>query len=298
MDRFVAMNVFCKVVEAGSLAAAAERLDMSASAVSRQLAQLEALLDARLLNRSTRRISLTEHGRVYYERCLQLLADLEETEEMVGSATLSPRGTLRVTTSVGFGPVYLAPALGAFAGLYPGMRFDVQLADRPLDLVGEGLDLAIRIGRTAHPDLVARRIGSVRLITCASPAYLARHGVPAHPQALAGHACFAYAYAQESNLWTFQRAGEALCEVRFEAGISANNGGVLAELAAAGLGITRAPSFILQPLVAQGRLQAILTDWDGPELPIYAMYPSRKHLSARVRCFVDFMQDWLSRHMP
>ncbi len=298
MDRFVAMNVFCKVVEAGSLAAAAERLDMSASAVSRQLAQLEALLDARLLNRSTRRISLTEHGRVYYERCLQLLADLEETEEMVGSATLSPRGTLRVTASVSFGPIYLAPALGAFAGLYPGMRFDVQLADRALDLVGEGLDLAIRIGRAAHPDLVARRIGSVRLITCASPAYLARHGVPAHPQALAGHACFAYAYAQESNLWTFQRAGEAPCEIRFEAGITANNGGVLGELAAAGLGITRAPAFILQPLVAQGRLQAILTDWDGPELPIYAMYPSRKHLSARVRCFVDFMQDWLSRQMP
>ncbi|KAF7597800.1 MAG: LysR family transcriptional regulator [Candidatus Dactylopiibacterium carminicum] len=295
MDRFAAMNVFCKVVELGSLVAAAKHLEMSTSAVSRQLAQLEALLDARLLNRSTRRISLTENGRAYYERCLLLLADLEEAEEMVGNATASPRGTLRITAPVSFGASHLAPALGEFARRHPAMKFDVQLADRPLDLVEEGLDLAIRIGRAAHQNLVARRIGNVALLTCASSDYLARHGTPQTPRELSSHACFAYAYAQEPNQWRFQRGNETVQEISFDASIGANNGTVLAELAAAGLGITRAPDFILGPLVAEGRLQTILEEWPGPPLPIYAMYPSRKHLSARVRSFVEFMEGWLAR---
>ncbi|MDO6387527.1 LysR family transcriptional regulator [Uliginosibacterium sp. 31-12] len=295
MDRFAAMNVFCKVVELGSFAAAAEHLEMSTSAVSRQLAQLEALLDARLLNRSTRRLSLTENGRAYYERCLQLLAELEEVEEMVGNADASPRGTLRLTAPISFGATHLAPALGEFARLHPAMKFDVQLSDRPVDLIEEGLDLAIRIGRPAHQNLVARRIGSTRLLTCASPDYLARHGTPQSPQELTQHACFAYAYAEEANAWRFQRDAETELQVRFEASIGANNGTVLAELAAAGHGITRAPEFILGPYIASGRLKAILTDWPGPALPISAMYPSRKHLAARVRSFVSFMETWLAR---
>ncbi|MDQ7989325.1 MAG: LysR family transcriptional regulator [Candidatus Dactylopiibacterium sp.] len=295
MDRFDAMNVFCKVVELGSFAAAAERLDMSTSAVSRQLAQLETLLSARLLNRSTRRLSLTENGRAYYERCLVLLADLEEAEEMVGNATANPRGTLRLTASLGFGMSHLAPALGEFATRHPAMKFDLQLSDRTVDLVEEGLDLAIRIGQPGNQNLVARRIGTVRLITCASPDYLARRGTPAHPDELERHACLAYSYAPEANVWVFQRTGEEALRIRFDAAISGNSGSALAEIAAAGHGVTRAPAFILAPLVAQGRLVTVLEDWDGPGLPISAMYPSRRHLSARVRSFVSFMEDWLAQ---
>ena len=298
MDRFVAMSVFCKVVESGSFAAAAEHLDMSTSAVSRQVAQLEAVLDARLLNRSTRRISLTDNGRAYYERSLQLLADLEETEEMVGNAGASPRGTLRVTASIAFGASHLAPALGEFARLNPAMKFDVQLSDHTVDLVEEGLDLAIRVGQPGSHNLVARRIGMVPLMTCASSAYLASRGLPQHPGELAGHACLAYAYAAESKVWRFQRGNEEALRVSFETRMAANNGTVLAELAAAGLGITRAPDFVLAPFVRQGRLQVILPEWSGPELPISAMYPSRKHLSARVRSFVTFMEQWLAANPP
>lgn len=294
MDRFEAMHVFCKVVELGSFAAAADRLNMSTSAVSRQLAQLEALLSARLLNRSTRRISLTENGRAYYERCLLLLADLEEAEEMVGNASLNPRGTLRLTASISFGASHLAPALGEFARKYPEMKFDLQLSDRPLDLVEEGLDLAIRIGRQGSQNLVARRIGGVTLITCASAAYLAEHGTPQHPEELAHHACLAYSYAPDPEAWRFQGVTGDEFAVSFEAAITGNNGSALAEIAAAGRGVTRAPDFILGPLVTQGRLVRILPDWDNASMPIWAMYPSRRHLSARVRSFVSFLETWLA----
>lgn len=294
MDRFEAMQVFCKVVEVGSFAGAAERLGMSTSAVSRQVAQLETLIDARLLNRTTRRISLTENGSAYYERCLQLLADLEETEEMVGRNTASPRGTLRLTAPISFGASHLAPALGEFARLYPAMKFDVVLADRTIDLIEEGLDLAIRIGNLGSQNLVARRIGEAQGLICASPDYLARRGTPQVPEDLAEHDCLTYAYAAENNLWSFERQGESPRKVRVNGTVHANNGTVLGELAAAGLGISRGPDFILGPLVNDGRLQTIMHDWPTPALPIFAVYPSRKHLSAKVRSFVSFMESWLN----
>ncbi|MBS1209635.1 MAG: LysR family transcriptional regulator [Proteobacteria bacterium] len=294
MDRFEAMQVFCKVVEVGSFAGAAERLGMSTSAVSRQVAQLETLIDARLLNRTTRRISLTENGSAYYERCLQLLADLEETEEMVGRNTASPRGTLRLTAPISFGASHLAPALGEFARLYPAMKFDVVLADRTIDLIEEGLDLAIRIGNLGSQNLVARRIGEAQGLICASPDYLARRGTPQVPEDLAEHDCLTYAYAAENNLWSFERQGETPRKVRVNGTVHANNGTVLGELAAAGLGISQGPDFILGPLVNDGRLQMIMHDWPTPALPIFAVYPSRKHLSAKVRSFVSFMESWLT----
>lgn len=295
MDRFEAMQVFCKVVEVGSFAGAAERLDMSTSAVSRQVAQLEALLDARLLNRTTRRISLTENGRAYYERCLQLLADLEETEEMVGTHTTSPRGTLRLTAPISFGASHLAPALGEYARLHPAMKFDVVLADRAVDLIEDGLDLAIRVGNLGTQNLVARQIGRTRILLCASPAYLAARGAPQAPEDLANHDCLTYAYASNSNQWSFEHASEGSRQIRISGSIHANNGTLLGELAAAGLGITHAPDFILGPLVAQGRLVEILPGWRPASLAISAVYPSRKHLSAKVRSFVSFMEEWLAR---
>ena len=181
MDRFHAIAAFAKVVETGSFARAAERLGVSVSAVSRQVADLEAHLDSRLLNRTTRRLSLTESGRVFYERCVQLLADLEEAEQSAHAGTLKPRGTLRLTCGTTFGVRHLAPAMVGFIERFPEMRLDLELSDRTVDLVDEGFDVAVRIGNVGSQNLVGRKIGETRLICCASPAYLARHGEPKQP---------------------------------------------------------------------------------------------------------------------
>jgi DNA-binding transcriptional LysR family regulator len=295
MDRFEAMQVFCKVVEIGSFAGAADKMDMSTSAVSRQLAQLEAALNARLLHRTTRRISLTTSGQAYYERCLQLLADMAEAEELVGSNTIHPRGTLRLTAPLSFGASHLAPALGAFAQSYPDVRFDVMLADRLIDLTEEGLDLAIRIGSLGNQNMVARRIGSAKVLLCASPQYLEKRGLPRSPQELSTHDCLTYAYTSESDIWSFEHPSEAPCKIKVKGPVHANNGTVLAELAAAGMGITSAPDFLLAPFIQTGRLQPILVEWQKPSLPISGVYPSRKHLSAKVRTFLSFLENWLAQ---
>jgi len=296
MDRFEAMQVFCKVVEVGSFAGAADRLGMSTSAVSRMLAQLENLLEARLLNRTTRRISLTESGQAYYQRSLQLLADLAETEEMVSTNTASPRGTLRLTAPLSFGASHLAPALGVFARQHPNLKFEVMLSDRVVDLVEEGLDLAIRIGAIGNLNLVARKISSARQLLCASPDYLVRHTPPSTPEDLTQHDCLSYSYAADNNTWIFHNPQGIEQKIKVAGPVLANNGTVLAELAAAGLGITFAPDFIATPLIEDGRLQTLLPDWEPEPLPICAVYPSRRHLSAKVRSFVDFLGHWFSRN--
>ena len=204
MDRFHALTAFARVVETGSFARAAERLGVSVSSVSRLVADLEAHLDARLLNRTTRRLSLTESGQAFFERCVQLLADLEEAEVAVTAASIVPRGTLRLTCSATFGARHLAPAIAAFAARHPQMRFDVELSERMVDLVEEGFDLAVRVGETGSQNLVGRRIGTTRLVCCAAPSYLARHGEPREPEDLARHACLTYEYAPNRNVWTFR----------------------------------------------------------------------------------------------
>ena len=289
MDRFNALATFVKVVEQGSFARAADRLSVSTSAVSRQVAELEAHLDVRLLNRTTRRLSLTEAGQAFYERCVQLLADLEETESSVRSTAVEPKGTLRVTCGVTFGERYLAPAIAEFAGLHPQVSFDVDLSDRVVDLVEEGFDLAIRIGPVGNQALVSRRIGSTQFVCCASPAYLARHPAPVTPADLEQHACLGYTYAAVTSAWTFESRDGTRHTPRIVPRHRLNNGRMLAELAAAGLGIVLEPDFIVAPEVRSGRLQRLLTDYQPPRSPIAAVYPSRRHLSAKVRSFVDFL---------
>ena len=289
MDRFNALATFAKVVEQGSFARAADRLSVSTSAVSRQVAELEAHLDVRLLNRTTRRLSLTEAGQAFFERCVQLLADLEETESSVRSTALEPKGTLRVTCGVTFGERHLAPAIAEFAGLHPQVSFDVDLSDRVVDLVEEGFDLAIRIGAVGHQALVSRRIGSTQFVCCASPAYLVRHPAPVTPADLEQHACLGYTYAAVTNAWTFESRDGTRHTPRITPRHRLNNGRMLAEFAAAGLGIVLEPDFIVAPEVRSGRLQRLLTDYQPPRSPIAAVYPSRRHLSAKVRSFVDFL---------
>ena len=289
LDRLLAMTVFVKVVEQGSFARAAERLHMSTSAVSRHVAELEAHLDTRLLNRTTRRISLTESGQAYFERALHLLADLDETEAAVSSSTVTPRGTIRLTCSTSFGVPHLAPAIGAFQARYPDVRFDISASSRFVDLVEEGLDLAIRIGELGNPNLIARKIGSMRLISCASAEYLNRKGIPKHPDDLVNHNCFTYEYYSEKNQWRFQDRQKNEINVRIDGSVHANNGEMLAAIAVAGAGIALEPDFIVDPMLESGALVEILKNFRPAPYNIYAVYPSRRHLSAKVRTFVDFL---------
>jgi DNA-binding transcriptional LysR family regulator len=263
------------------------------------VADLEAHLQTRLLNRTTRRVSLTESGRAFHERSLQLLADLEEAEQEAARAAVIPRGTIRLTTSVNFGVRHLAPAIADFLAQHGEVRFDVSLSDRVVDLVEEGFDLAVRVGTAGSENLVARKLGETRLVPCAAPAYLAAHGAPEKPEDLERHNCFTYEYVIPRNVWRFQDATGREHAVRISGTLHSNNGDLLAEAAARGAGIVLEPAFIVGPDVRAGRLVPLLQDFMAPPLPIYAVYPSRKHLSAKVRRFVEFLiarfaqaQDW------
>ena len=289
MDRFHAITAFARVVEAGSFVRASERLDVSVSAVSRQVSELEAHLDARLLNRTTRRLSLTESGRVFYERCVQLLADLEEAEQSAGAGSVAPRGTLRLTCGTTFGTRYLAPAVAEFMERYPDMRFDVELSDRATDLVDEGFDAAVRIGAIGSQNLVGKKIGEMRLVCCAAPSYLARRGEPRTPEDLATHACLTYEYLPVKSVWPFRDREGRDRSTRVSGPVHANSGQFIATLAAEGVGIALEPDFIVGREVRAGRLVPILREFATPTSNISVVYPSRRHLSAKVRAFADFL---------
>ena len=299
MDRFQAYLVFAQVVELGSFSKAADHLGLSATAASRHVAELETHLQTRLLNRTTRRISLTESGRAFYERCVQLLADLEEAEQEASRAAVVPRGTIKLTSAVNFGVRHLAPAIAEFLAAHREVRFDVSLSDRIVDLVEEGFDLGIRIGAAGAEHIVARKLGETRLVPCAAPAYLAAHGAPQSPDDLERHNCFTYEYVTPKNVWRFRDPAGGERSVRVRGSLHSNNGDLLAEVAARGAGIVFEPAFIVGPDVRAGRLVPLLQDYVPAPVPIYAVYPSRKHLSAKVRLFVDFLvarfaqaQDW------
>jgi DNA-binding transcriptional LysR family regulator len=289
VDRFQGIQAFVAVVEHGSFARAAERLDRSVSAVSRDVAELEHHLDARLLNRTTRRLSLTETGRAFHERAVQLLADLEEAEQSASEGGVTPRGTLKLTCPITYGERVLAPVIAAFALRHPDVRLDVDLSDRIVDLVDEGFDVAIRIGAIRSQLLVARRIGAAALHCCASPGYLAKHGTPRTPEDLSRHACLTYEFAPSRNQWRFVAPDGGERVARIGGPIHANNGRMLAAFAVEGAGIVNEPDFIVAPEIAAGRLVPILADYAQPAIPIQAAYASRRHLSAKVRAFVDFV---------
>jgi DNA-binding transcriptional LysR family regulator len=290
MDRFHAITAFARVVEAGSFVRAAERLGVSVSAVSRQVGELEAHLDSRLLNRTTRRLSLTESGRVFYERCVQLLSDLDEAEQSAGAGAVRPRGTLRLTCGTTFGTRHLAAAIATFVASYPEMAFDVELSDRATDLVDEGFDAAVRIGAVGSQNLVARKIGETRLICCAAPAYLERRGEPKVPEDLAAHACLTYEYMPHKGVWPFRDPQGAQRDVRIGGPVHANSGRFLVALAVAGAAIVLEPDFVVGPEVRAGRLIPILRRYEPAPSGIYIVYPSRRNLSAKVRAFSEFLR--------
>jgi DNA-binding transcriptional LysR family regulator len=220
---------------------------------------------------------------------VQLLADLAEAEEEIGASAIVPRGTLKLTASISFGARYLAPAIEEFRRKHPELRFDIELSDRVVDLVDEGIDLAIRIGEIGSQALIGRRIGIAQMICCAAPSYLARNPAPRVPSDLAAHACLTYAYSSGGNVWRFVDASRAVHEVKASGPVHANNGEVLCALARAGVGVVLEPDFIVAADVRAGRLVALLPGYVAPAINIHAAYPSRRHLSAKVRVFIDFL---------
>jgi DNA-binding transcriptional LysR family regulator len=291
MDRYAAMLAFVRVVEAGSFARGAQRLRVSTSSASRLVAELEQHLGARLLNRTTRKLSLTEGGQAFYERCVQLLAELDEAEKLAGAAATSPAGTLRLTCPHNIAAGRVAPAIAGFVAKHPRMRFDVTVSDHNVDLVEEGYDLAIRIGGVGAERLVARKLGGVPLVLAAAPAYLQAHGRPQQPADLATHRALTYAYSPAPRLWRLRDASGGDHEVRIDGPLHANSGELLAAAAASGLGIVFEPEFTLAAALASGTLERVLPSHSAPQLDIWAVYPSRRHLSAKVRLFVDHLID-------
>jgi DNA-binding transcriptional LysR family regulator len=297
MDVFQAMRVFAKVVELESFSRAAERLGISATAASRQVADLEARLGVRLLHRTTRRLYLTDNGRGYYEQCAQILNDLDEAELAISSAAGRPQGLLRVAAPVSFGIQHLTPLFLDYMERYPEVKLDVSLADRMVDLVEEGYDLALRITQELKTTLVARTLAQMRLAVCAAPAYLERRGVPRTPEDLRHHECLCYTYDAIRGNWEFEGPTGRL-RVSVQGTFSTNNGDSLRAAALAGRGIIQEPTFQVGEDLRQGRLLRLLPEYPVPSLTLYAVYPSRRYLSPKVRTFVDFLVERIAEPLP
>lgn len=298
MDRFADMQIFVKVVEVGSISGAAEKLDIAKSAVSRRLSELEARLGVQLLQRTTRRLNLTESGRAYYERCLQILADVEETELAVSSVHGALSGKLRVALPLSFGLLHLAPLIDTFCAQHPGIDFDLDFNDRQVDLMQEGFDVAIRIAQLEDSSLIARRLTAIRHVVCASPAYLSAQGVPAAPEDLARHAGLGYSNRPNPGSWAYQTPDGETKHAAIPIKLKANNGDFLCHMAIAGHGILMLPTFYVAEPVMRGELVPLLSECRWPELNAYAVYPPTRHLSTRVRAFVDFLAECLDGVPP
>jgi len=289
MDRLKAMQVFVEVVDRGSLSAAAQRLDMSRAMVSRYLAELEAWVGARLLHRTTRRLSLTPAGAETLPRCRRMLDLMGDMHEAVAAPDAEPRGQLRVSVSLSFGAAQLAGAVADFVDRYPGASVDLQLVDRIVNLVEDGIDLAVRITNELDPNLIARKLAPCRSAVCAAPAYLKAHGTPARPEDLAKHNCLTHTHFGKS-LWRFRRDAEWV-DVPVSGSITANDALLLARTAVRGSGIAMLPTYLAGPEIAAGRLVPLLTGTPPEELGIYGVYASRRQMPLILRTMLDFLAE-------
>ncbi|RAU23273.1 LysR family transcriptional regulator [Paramagnetospirillum kuznetsovii] len=288
--RFDYLQAFVKVAETGSFSEAARRLGLSKSMISRQVSALEADLGVRLLHRTTRSLSPTEAGRAYLERCQRILADLEEANLQVSHLQAVPRGKLRVSAPLSFGIGHLAAALPGFLERYPEIELDMNMTDRHVDLVEEGWDVAVRIGRLADSSLIARRLAPVRRLAAASPSYLAKRGIPLVPQDLTRHDCLTHGVMVAAE-WRFTDADGQGYEVAVGGRFHADNGDVLRVMALAGLGITMLPSFFMGDDIRAGRLVPVLEGFVPLDATLNAVYPHSRHLSPKVRAFVDYLAE-------
>jgi DNA-binding transcriptional LysR family regulator len=288
MDKFQEMRAFAAVVDAGSFVGATDALGVSKAAVSRYVNDLESRLGVRLLHRTTRKLSLTEEGDVFYVRCKTLLGDLDEAEAEITSRSGQASGWLKINAPVTFGVLHLAPLWGQFRERHPKVSLDVTLADRVVDLVEEGYDLAVRVARMADSSLITRKLSTTRAVLCASPKYLKRAGRPRHPSELAGHAVLAYSYWSGRDDWQFE-GPEGAVSVKIHPTIRTNSGDTCRAGALQHQGIVLQPTFLIGGDLASGALVELMPEYRLPELGIYAVYPSRKHVAPKVRLLIDFL---------
>ena len=289
MTPIAAMPIFARVVEEQSFSAAALALGLSKAAVSKNIARLEAHLGARLLNRTTRTLSLTEAGRTFYEGCQRALAEAEMAEQAVGDLAAGPRGSLRISAPMSFGQRHFMPAVADFMKLYPDIDLGLELTDRKVDLVEEGFDFALRIGEMPDSSLIARRLTSSRFAVVASPGYLMQRSPPSRPADLRDHLCLLYSYTGRPDIWRFDRNGSRR-RVKVSGRLMTNNGDALLAASLAGLGIAHLPTFIVAEALADGGLIQLLPEWHlARTTAINLLYPARRHLLAKHRVFIDFL---------
>lgn len=294
MDLLHSMTVFVAVVEQGSLARAAETLGLSPAAVSRQIAALEDHLSARLLHRTTRRLSLTDIGEDYVARAKTILSEVSDAAAVAGRGAAEATGVLRISAPLSFAVNRLARWLPEFRAAHPGLRLNLDLTDRQVDMASEAIDVTVRIARApSATNVIARRIGTVRGVVCAAPDYLARRGRPLVPEDLTAHDTLYYSYLSSGDVWVFRQgpaSGSDTRPVRLNPVVHATSGDVLCEMAVRGAGIICEPDFMVERHIASGCLTPLLTDWTSDGFGIYALYLSRKYLSAKVRLFIDALE--------
>lgn len=286
------MEVFVQVVDAGGFTRAAEAMQLPKATVSTLVQGLEQALEVKLLHRTTRQVSVTADGAAYYERCLRILSDVREAEESLSRNRANPSGRLRVDTTTGVANDILIPALHDFFHRYPDIRIDLGCSDRPVDLIEEGVDCAIRGGTLPDSALIARRIGAIDFVTCATPDYLDKHGRPTHPRDLAAHRCINYFSSKTGKTfdWDFVRGDETIV-MAVPACVAFNDATAYLSAGLRGLGLMQLASYAAEPMVASGQLEMVLADWGSAPLPVHIVYPQNRHLSAKVRVFVEWVAD-------
>lgn len=294
MDSLTDIAVFVHVVDAGSFTAAADKLGLSKSVVSKYITRLEDRLGARLLNRTTRKLSLTEVGRAFYQRSRRGLQEIDEAEAEVSRLQGRPRGTLRLNAPMSFGILHIAPALPDFLSQYPEVSVDMNLDDRKVDVIEEGFDVSVRISDLPDSSLVARRLGPCCHAVVAAPAYLERYGTPRTAEDLRNHNVLTYRYQESAQDWHFLSPDKKPVSVAVKGSIQMNNSLAIREALLGGIGITRTPTFVVGRDIQEGRLLPLLVDYKTLEISIYLVYPQRRHLSPKVRAFVEFMAGRIS----
>jgi DNA-binding transcriptional LysR family regulator len=287
MNRFEDMRILVEVVERGSFSAAAERLALTKQLVSRRVMALEERLGVQLLVRTTRRIALTDLGQDYVDRARRILAEVEDADQAMASHVATPRGTLRVSAPLSFGRTHLSTLIAGFLSIHPGVRIELDMTDRPVDIVAEGYDLAIRIGSLVDSSFVARRLTSVDMVICATAAYLERVGIPRTIKDLQAHNCLEYRHSRGTAWWLTVNGKQVIVAVRGT--YSANNGDVLRDAALAGLGLVQLPTFIVGDDIAAGRLMTVLQDFAPAPTGAYVVHPAHRQRSRLVRTFSDYL---------
>jgi DNA-binding transcriptional LysR family regulator len=289
MDRFENMGVFIRVVEAGSISGAADRLGVAKSAVSRRLKELEEHLGVELFHRTTRRMNLTDTGRAFYHQSVRILEDVLEAEHATSQAHGTLKGSLKIALPSTFGLMHMGPAINEFLQAHPEIEFDLDFNDREVDLIQEGFDLAIRIAKLPDSSLIARRLAPIQFVMCASPVYLERMGMPESPDQLREHQCLVYSLLRDYEYWYLTDSTGKEIRTKIHPYLKASTGEFLKDAAVEGLGISLLPSFIAYKEIERGALVPVLKDYKIPQIDAYAIYPQTRHLSQRVRAFVDFL---------